>query len=139
MSLLMMLLLPAMQLAGVLVMVVIELRMRRFLQEVPILQGAAEMAVFRDLAALNMYAALLTIGLLGGSWLLFFLLLYLKVLNMDFFLFMLLPAMLVMITGMIAKGTEGRVHALPTASEALTQERDHVIHVWLTQALPDWR
>lgn len=139
MSIPMMLLLPAMQLAGVLVMVVIELRMRRFLWEVPILQGEAEMTAFRDLAARNMHGALLNIGLLGGSWLLFFLMLYLKVLSMDFFVFMLIPAILVMITGVIAKGTEVRVHSLPTACEALTRERDRVVHVWLTQALPDWK
>lgn len=112
--------------------------LRRFAAATPRIATPADLARFKRVAARQMVLALVQIGLLGAP-----LLLYAAggitghiALRGDVG-YLLVPSLLVLGAGLLAKRVERRVHQLPASAE-LQHERDRVVQVWLTRPLPDW-
>jgi hypothetical protein len=111
------------------------LQLRTFLRTTPSIDGEEDLGRYRDLARIQMYAALLVIVLsLGG--------IAASAVLVRFFglgsLAVVLPANVVLLLmGLYHKRVEDRVRALPV-SETLAAERDRVSATWLAKPFPDF-
>jgi hypothetical protein len=115
-------------------------KLRTFRLRVNVLRTKEDLRAFRDVAKLNMYAALTLIPL----WGIFFLLIPLTLGGLArhssvVALFSTLgmgPAMLLLSLGVLKE--ERSVQRTPAATDELAAERDRVVHVWLKKPFPDW-
>ena len=54
------------------------------------------------------------------------------------FVWILLPSVIVILVARSFRTLELKAWAIPAANQHLTSERDRVVKVWRTKALPDW-
>ena len=115
-------------------------QLRRFARDVPVLRTAAELDRFKRIASLQMYVALGLIPLLALPLLVWLYGMFVAaVLGLfDIFLGVVLPSLALAVVGHFTKRTEKSVQQLPVEDPALRAERDRVVQVWQSQALPDW-
>ena len=113
-------------------------KLKRFLQTVPVIQTAEDLERFKQIAAGQMYGALVQLVILIGPWIVFGYGLITDNLEYWASLCPLVPYIGVGAMGFLMKPTERRVQATPAATEQLEAQRDHVVDVWMQKPFPNW-
>ena len=126
------------QLTGLVYCLIFIKKFTNFLNSVNMLKNDLDMKEFKKLVKENMYAALANIVFLGGSWILYFIGFFIKILNIIDFGFILIPAVLIVIFSLKLKTLEKKLQNLPTENPALEDERDRVVDIWLHKPFPNW-
>jgi hypothetical protein len=113
-------------------------QLRAFLQRTPAFATYQDIVDFEKVVARQMYAALLQIGLLVSPGIVFVVGLVRGALDINDFLFVLLPALAIGALGAAFKVLENTVRAIPTDDPILEERRDHIVRVWNSKPFPDW-
>ncbi len=112
--------------------------LREFLTRTPSLESAVDLDAFRRLAGRQMRAALVQIVLLAAAPVCFGWGVLQGHLGAGDFVWVLLPAVVVILVSRSIRRLELRAWSLPATDPGLTAERDRIVRVWRTKALPDW-
>jgi len=113
--------------------------LKQFLSRVPQLRSQEDLDEYRRMAGRQMYAALIQIVVLGTPFILFMYGVFKGYFNcIHVLLYLALNGALFMVSMMI-KQIELQVRQLPAANEAIAAERDRIVHIWRTKALPNWK
>ncbi len=126
------------QLTGLVYCLIFIRKFTNFLNLVSRIQNDLDMEEFKKLVKENMYAALANIVFLGGSWILYFIGYFIKILNIVDFVFILIPAVLIVIFSLKLKTLEKKLQNLSADSPTLEDERDRVVDIWLHKPFPNW-
>ena len=114
-------------------------RLSRMIREMKVISSSLDMSRYRHDASLQMYAALAQIVLLTVPLLIYVYGALSHILRFWDLLYMLIPSVVVFAVGKSLKRTERRAWNMPADSAELERERDHVVNVWNTRPLPDWK
>ncbi len=113
--------------------------LRAFQRQVPALRSTHDVERFKELAAQQMYAALLQIGLLGLPVVILLVGVAGKILlPADALLFLLVPSLVILVVASRLRGLERAVKSTPAADDELARQRDAVVTTWMKKAVPDW-
>lgn len=116
--------------------IVAGLRLKRLLRDVPCIESYDDLYDLKAEVSVQMHGALLGIVLICLTLLVTITgtILYGR---MFFFVAMLMFALYV-ITAFWLSSLETKVRAIPVSNEEFQRERDHITHVWVKKAFPDW-
>jgi hypothetical protein len=113
--------------------------MKRFLAETPVLQSAADLDRLKRVAARNMYGALIMLAVAAGVVVLLAVAVTTGWTDWNEVAGVLCVSSALLIgPGVWVKSIEARVKAVPAADPDLRAERDRVVKIWWTKALPRW-
>ncbi len=115
-----------------------QLELRRFGERVTMISSERDLDLFKDLAASQMRRALVQMVLLGLPAVLVTVAVARGALGPGGLLYVVLPAIAIIVVSLVVKGTEKRIQEIPTADESLAARRDEVVRTWLKKAVPDW-
>ncbi len=114
-------------------------QLRRFATEVPEISSSHQLQRFQELAARQMYLALVQIPLLLGPCVAFVWGLKAGHLNLGDVLWVIAPGVVVIAVAQAMKPLEKRVQGTPTSDSELAEARDAVVATWIHKPLPDWK
>jgi hypothetical protein len=99
-----------------------------------------DLGEFKKLVKLHKYLALASIPILYAPGLLFLLGLVIlgQLTVFPDILFSLVPSLVIIGAAKLMGGLQNDVETLPVENDALKQERDRIVGVWHSRALPDW-
>jgi hypothetical protein len=122
------------------IMLLMHVQLRRFLQAVPELRDEDDLSKFKKLAAAQMYASLVGLILMHFPLVIWifgkFIVGHLGWL--DLLIFVVAPFLILgLVSGMMI-GAATAVRQIDVANTAIGTERDHVVDLWLHRRLPDW-
>jgi hypothetical protein len=128
------------QIVGMLSGLVFGWQLQRFLSTTPSIDSWQAMERFKRVVAMQMYAALIQIGVLGLPGVLFVLGIMAGELRFLWdVLYLVVPAAGVVGVGFALKQIESRVRALPVSGDPEMQANfKHVVNTWINKPFPDW-
>lgn len=97
-----------------------------------------DMQRYKDLAAGQMYAALVQIVLLIAPIAVFIVGIMLKGFTVQDIGYVIIPSVCIFAAGMYVKQIETKVQQTPAATRELEEERDRVTECWMKKPFPDW-
>jgi fatty acid desaturase len=118
--------------------VVMGTRLKRFLDQVKMLQSSHDIELLKAVAKEQMYAALVQIPVLAIPAILFGFGIVTGNLSGSDLLLIIVPMLAVLLVGLTFKPVEKAVQSLPAADEELARQRDEIVTTWMKKALPDW-
>ena len=126
------------QLTGLIYCIIFIRKFTDFLNLVDSLKNKIDMEKFKKLVKENMYAALLNLVFLGSSWIIYFIGFFLKILGIIDFIFILIPAVLIVLFSLKLKSLEKMVQKLPADNPVLEEESNMIVDIWLHKPFPNW-
>jgi len=113
-------------------------RLKEFLDRTPEFASALDIENFKMVAGQQMRAALVQAALLLVPPGCFFWGLMVGSLSPGDFVWILLPSVIVILVARSFRKLELQSWSLPASDGRLATERDRIVRIWKTKALPDW-
>lgn len=116
--------------------IVFGLRLKRLLRDVPCIESYDNLYDLKAEVRVQMHGALLGLALIGLTLLTATAgtVLY----GRQFFFVAMLVCSLYGVTAVWLTKLEKKVRAIPVTNDEFQKERDHIAHVWVKKAFPDW-
>jgi hypothetical protein len=125
-------------LAGIANAIYFGLQLKRYAERTHVLDSALAMLRFKKIVANQMYAALAQIALLIAPPALFFLGVFLDVLNASDIFWVIGPAIVVIVVAMVFRSWEQMAKSIPASDPEIEEQRNAVIRTWMRKPLPNW-
>jgi hypothetical protein len=114
------------------------LELRSFLARTATLESSLDLLRYRKVVGHQMYAALAQIGLLLAPLLVFIVGILLDVLEASDIVFVIAPALVIIVVAVVFRGWEQHAKTIPAADPELEAQRDAVVRTWMRKPFPDW-
>jgi len=123
---------------GLIICIVFGQQLKKFLVEVREIKSSADIEYLKRIAARQMYAALVQIVVLSLPTITFFFGLTTHILRGVDLIFIIVPSLVILAAGKYYKSSETSVWTMPASDPVLAAERDRIVQVWRSKAVPDW-
>jgi hypothetical protein len=112
--------------------------LKRTVRAIGRLQSTADLERYKRVVARQMSAALVQLVLLAAPPILFGIGAVTGLLGMKDLIYVVLPAVAVLLVAAGFRRVEAEARQIPAESEELARQRDAVVRTWLKRPLPDW-